>query len=276
MKLIPFLFKPAEPTLSSSSWPWPYCRNPKTLSFRDKTIMQSVYIDAESNFTDSSVYGLSEGTTEQEEDQFSSEGLDESIENVIRGARSSTERLFFDNQVGEATSCVLGDHHQLAKPNDDNDVISKNDCVTSNETKVVLMEMDSRDPLEDFKKSMEEVVEASGFNINENWDSLHQLLSWYLEFNCKTNHVYVIGAFIDLLVSLEFSSASISSPTISSSCENEQTSSFDSPSEPVTSESPNLSFTSNCSTGPCLLTPTEEEEDDDDAGLDRCFTHHQE
>lgn len=283
MKLIPFLFKPTEPTLSSSSsWPWPYCRNPKTLSFREEALMKSVYVAAESSSISPSVCELSTDnklslcTVELKEDEYSQKGLDQSIENVIRGARSSTERLFFDNHIGEATSCLLVDHHQLARPNNNNDVINKND------TKVVLMEMDSRDPFEDFKKSMEEVVEASGFNMNDDWDLLHQLLSWYLEFNCKTNHCYIIAAFIDLLVSLEFSFASnssYSSPTTSSSCENEHTtSSFDSPSATVTTESPisDLSFSSNCSTGPSLLTLIEEEEDDHNAGLDHCLTHHQE
>ncbi|KAK1397286.1 Transcription repressor [Heracleum sosnowskyi] len=291
MKLIPFLSKATEPTLSSSSsWPWPYCGNPKTLSFRYETITKSVYVTAESSYTNSSVCELSTDnelglcTIEQEEDENSSKGLDQSIENVIRGARSSTERLFFDKHIGESTSCILGDQHQLAKINNSSTNINKNECATSNDTKVVLIEMESRDPFQDFKKSMEEIVEASSFNMKDDWDSLHQLLSWYLKFNCETNHGYIIGAFIDLLVSFEFSSASnssYSSPTPSSSrtcCENDHNSCFETSSATVTTESPisDFSFSSNCSAAPCLLTLIEEEEDDEDAGLDHCLTHYQE
>lgn len=290
MKLIPFLFKTTEPTLSStsssSSWPWPYCRNPKTLSFRDQTIRKSDYLAAESSFNKPSICELSTGnelslcTIELEEDECSDEGLDQTIENVIRGARSSTERLFFDDHLGEATSCLLGDKHQLPKTKNNSDIINKNDCATSNDTEVVLKEMESSDPLEDFKKSMEEIVEASGFNMKDDWDSLDQLLSWYLNFNCKSNHGYIIGAFINLLVSLEFTSASnssFSSPTSSSSgtwCENDHPSSSISSSATVITESPisDLSFSSNRSTGPRLLTLYEEEEDDEDAGLDHCLT----
>ncbi|KAK1382564.1 Transcription repressor [Heracleum sosnowskyi] len=138
MKLIPFLSKATEPTLSSSSlWPWPCCGNLKTIFSRRN-----------------------------------------------------------DNKI------------RLSKTNNNSTSINKNDCAPSNDTKVVLMEMDSRDPFEDFKKSMEEIAEASSFNMKDDWNSLHQLLSWYLKYNCKSNHGYIIGAFIDLLVSLEFSSSS--------------------------------------------------------------------
>lgn len=211
--------------------------------------------------------------------------MDKSIENVIRGARSSTERLFFDNHIGEATSCILGGEHQIPKPNNNSSSnINTNDCATSNDTKVVLLEMESRNPFEDFKKSMEEVVEASGFNMKDDWDSLHQLLICYLNFNCKTNHAYIIGAFIDLLVSFEVSSASnssYSSPTSSSSgtyCEKDHNSCFETSSATVTTDSTisDLSLSSNCSAGPCLLTLIEEEEDDQDAGLDHCLGHYQE
>ncbi|KAK1364974.1 hypothetical protein POM88_040535 [Heracleum sosnowskyi] len=101
MKLISFISKATEQTLSSSSsWPWPYCGNLETLSFRDETITKSVYVAAESSYTNSSICELSTDnklglcTTELEEDENSSKGLNQSIENVIRGARSSTKRLF--------------------------------------------------------------------------------------------------------------------------------------------------------------------------------------
>ena len=31
------------------------------------------------------------------------------------------------------------------------------------------------------------------------WEGLQELLSWYLKVNGKTNHGYIVGAFVDLL-----------------------------------------------------------------------------
>ncbi|XLU46902.1 hypothetical protein S245_041716 [Arachis hypogaea] len=67
----------------------------------------------------------------------------------------------------------------------------------------VVLSMDSNDPFVDFKKSMEEMVEALG--LKEDWEGLEDLLCWYLKVNEKSNHGYIVGAFVDLLVGLEFS-----------------------------------------------------------------------
>ncbi|XLR12452.1 uncharacterized protein [Arachis hypogaea] len=67
----------------------------------------------------------------------------------------------------------------------------------------VVLSLDSNDPFVDFKKSMEEMVEALG--LKEDWEGLEDLLSWYLKVNEKSNHGYIVGAFVDLLVGLEFS-----------------------------------------------------------------------
>lgn len=293
MKLIPFLFKPTEQILSSSSstWPWPNCGTPKTLSFRAEKIMNSVFVTNDSRYITSSVCESSTivSTTVLEEEECFGEGADQTIENVIRGAKTSSERLFFDNHAGETTSCLLADQNQLSKTNNKNIITSTTtctsnriDCVTSNDRykyctsdKVLLMEMDSRDPYDDFKKSMEEMVEANGFNVKDDWESLHQLLKWYLQVNDKSNHGYIVGAFVDLLVSLEYSSASssFSSPTSSSSSSDYDHNNSSSSSATVITQSPvsALSFSSNySSTGPCLLTlfEEEEEEEEDDAALD--------
>lgn len=295
MKLIPFLFKPTEQILSSSSsssWPWTNCGSPKTLSFRAEKIMNSVFVTNESRYTSTSVCESSTilSTIVLEDDEYSGEGADQTIENVIRGAKTSSERLFFDNHAGETTSCLLADQH-LSKTNNKSVITSTTsttsnriDCVTSNQRykyctsdKVLLMEMESRDPYDDFKKSMEEMVEANGFNVKDDWEPLHQLLKWYLRVNEKSNHGYIVGAFVDLLVSLEYSSASssFSSPTSSSSSSDFDRNNSSSSSVTVITQSPVSalsSFSSNySSTGPCLLTlfeEEEEEEEEEDAGLD--------
>ncbi|XP_074370682.1 transcription repressor OFP13-like [Apium graveolens] len=288
LKLIPFLFKPTDQILSSSSssWPWPNCGSPKTLSFRAEKIMNSMFVTNESRYINSSVSEESStilSTTVLEEDCLA----DQTIENVIRGAKTSSERLFFDNHAGETTSCLLADQNQLSNSNNKSIITSTTsnriDCATSNDRykyctsdKVLLMEMDSRDPYDDFKKSMEEMVEANGFNVKDDWESLHQLLKWYLQVNDKSNHGYIVGAFVDLLVSLEYSSASssFSSPTSSSSSSDyDHNNSSSSSTATVITQSPvsALSFSSNySSTGPCLLTlfEEEEEEEEEDAALD--------
>ncbi|GKU86565.1 hypothetical protein SLEP1_g1077 [Rubroshorea leprosula] len=61
----------------------------------------------------------------------------------------------------------------------------------------------SPDPFMDFRRSMQEMVEARELvDVKANWDYLHELLLCYLSLNSKNTHKYIIGAFADLLVSL--------------------------------------------------------------------------
>lgn len=62
---------------------------------------------------------------------------------------------------------------------------------------------DSPDPYSDFRRSMQEMVEARGLSdITADWDSLHKLLMCYLALNPKSTHKYIVGAFSDLIVCL--------------------------------------------------------------------------
>ncbi|XP_061973387.1 transcription repressor OFP16-like [Populus nigra] len=61
----------------------------------------------------------------------------------------------------------------------------------------------SPDPYMDFRRSMQEMVEARDLvDVNANWEYLHELLSCYLDLNPKSSHKFIVGAFADLLVSL--------------------------------------------------------------------------
>ncbi|CAN4093368.1 unnamed protein product [Withania somnifera] len=61
----------------------------------------------------------------------------------------------------------------------------------------------SPDPYLDFRRSMQEMVEARGLSdIRRNWDSLHELLMCYLTLNPKSTHKYIVDAFADLIVCL--------------------------------------------------------------------------
>lgn len=250
MKLVPFLFKPMEPP--SSSWPWAACGNPKTLSFRAEKTMNPVYVNEdESRLTDSSEFESAGGsiistTTELEEEES---GGGESIENVIRGL-TRPERLFFE----PGTSSLLGGELQQAAAK--TNIISTKDGldIPIKENSFVVMEMESRDPFVDFKKSMEEMVEAHGLNYLKDWECLEELLNWYLRVNGKCNHGYIVGAFVDLLVALDFPTF-ISSPP-PHPCDD----TFTIAHSPISA----LSFsssTSNSSTVPCLSSLEEAHDD---------------
>ncbi|KAF9612845.1 hypothetical protein IFM89_004255 [Coptis chinensis] len=61
----------------------------------------------------------------------------------------------------------------------------------------------SPDPCSDFRQSMEEMIEA---RLNQNqsidWDFMEELLFCYLKLNDKKSYKYILGAFVDLTVSL--------------------------------------------------------------------------
>uniref|UniRef100_A0A7N0V3K1 Transcription repressor n=1 Tax=Kalanchoe fedtschenkoi TaxID=63787 RepID=A0A7N0V3K1_KALFE len=115
------------------------------------------------------------------------EDEEETVERVIRGLKS--DRLFFE--PGE-TNSILGEAKTKASS-------SSNGCCSNVEKTVTLLSMESSNPYLDFKKSMEEMVEAHGVR---GWDWLQELLGCYLKVNRKSNHGFIIGAFVELLVSL--------------------------------------------------------------------------
>ncbi|XP_057466735.1 transcription repressor OFP12-like [Actinidia eriantha] len=67
----------------------------------------------------------------------------------------------------------------------------------------VAVRTESPDPYSDFRRSMQEMVEARELTeVKANWDYLHELLLCYLSLNPQHNHKFIIRAFADLLVSL--------------------------------------------------------------------------
>ncbi|KAJ0655902.1 putative transcription factor OFP family [Helianthus annuus] len=120
--------------------------------------------------------------------------MEPSVDDVIRGL--STDRFFFNPGT---TSSIL----EEAKPKEKEKEREKQkekekESVVALKESVSMMEMDSTDPFVDFKKSMQEMVEADE-GLKE-WENLQELLSLYLAVNDKTNHGYIIGAFVDLLL----------------------------------------------------------------------------
>jgi uncharacterized protein (TIGR01568 family) len=82
----------------------------------------------------------------------------------------------------------------------------------------VVVTVESKDPYGDFRASMAEMVAAHGL---QDWEALEELLAWYLKLNAKGVHAAIVGAFIDLLVTMQpqaSSPPSLPSPSPSSSC----------------------------------------------------------
>ncbi|KAK6929954.1 Ovate protein family, C-terminal [Dillenia turbinata] len=62
----------------------------------------------------------------------------------------------------------------------------------------------SPDPYSDFRRSMQDMVEARGLkDLKASRDYLHELLLCFLTLNPKHTHKYIVSAFADLLISLQ-------------------------------------------------------------------------
>ncbi|KAJ0259707.1 Transcription repressor OFP15 [Hirschfeldia incana] len=151
----------------TTSWPWPSCnQNPKTISFRATITFTNPIHDQEDNELDPP------------------EGA-ESIESVIKRLRSS-ERLIFESK-GESNSIL-------------EEATTKQEEQEEEEEGFMLLSLESKDPCSDFKRSMEEMVEAH--TLHHDWRSLEKLLFQFLKVNAKNSHRYIFAAFVDLLLNL--------------------------------------------------------------------------
>ncbi|KAK6802515.1 hypothetical protein RDI58_000295 [Solanum bulbocastanum] len=198
------LFKNSSQNSSSSTspspWPWslPTCGKPKTLSFRLEKSHHNIYNSTYhlDDINDTTSYSFDDFFSEIDETSSSStttiNGQD-CIEKVIKGLRLGKERLFFEP---EETSSILDfqENKNISITSTNINVVDEGNIIS-----FVPMGLDSNDPFVDFRKSMEEMVEA--YEI-KGWENLEELLTCYLKVNCKSNHGYIVGAFVDLLVNL--------------------------------------------------------------------------
>ncbi|XP_030481807.2 transcription repressor OFP15 [Cannabis sativa] len=222
MKL-PFLAnQTTEP--KSTTWPWPSCAQTRTLSFRTtpqndnvlfKTI-NSAFIDSSTTTppsllpndyysSPSSSDSAASFSTNSADDPPPSSGAGaggDPVEAVIEGLRSTDEsRLFFEPGEANSTASIL--EESISSVDNNNNIKRLEKVIPYKES--VALSMESRNPYLDFKQSMEEMVEAHGL---KGWESLEELLSWYLKMNGKDNHGFIVGAFVDLLVGIAFNSNS--------------------------------------------------------------------
>lgn len=131
------------------------------------------------------------------------------VEVVIQGLRS--DRFFFEPE--RSSSLVEEREKKLGCFSEKEEEGRTEERVEYKESEMVWM--DSTNPYEDFKRSMEEMVKAH--ELMKDWEGLEELLGCYLKINGKNNHGYILSAFIDLLVSLPFASLPSSSSSTSTS-----------------------------------------------------------
>lgn len=133
----------------------------------------------------------------------------------------SSERFFFSSLgssnsiIDSAPSIATAESSDPGATDDDQSLrIQSGNAPTVND--IVAVSTFSRDPLMDFRRSMQEIVEARDLvDVKANWDNLHELLLCYLALNPKSTHKFITGAFADLLVSLMVDGGSIQKTELS-------------------------------------------------------------
>jgi len=136
-------------------------------------------------FSNSSSHELLSPSISTDHESYSS-----AVETIVNDAKCE-QRLFFEP---ESTSSSLLEVEETGK---ECNLLEKINGLVFKESEMVVME--SENPYDDFKKSMEEMVEIYGL---KEWDCLEELLGWYLRMNDKDQHEFIVGAFFDLLVGI--------------------------------------------------------------------------
>ncbi|KAI8003992.1 Transcription repressor OFP12 [Camellia lanceoleosa] len=94
----------------------------------------------------------------------------------------------------------------FSSPGTSNSIIHSPDPPRESVTVVaggVAVQTYSPDPYSDFRRSMQEMVQAHQLmDVEANWDYLHELLLCYLSLNPKHTHKFIVAAFSDLLISI--------------------------------------------------------------------------
>lgn len=115
--------------------------------------------------------------------------------------------------VADLSTVLASQRFFFSSPGQSNSIIQSTSTSTSTTAKheqTLLMKSIavptfSPDPYTDFRRSMQEMVEARELLDVKKlsyWEFLHELLLCYLALNPKTTHKFIISAFSDLLVSL--------------------------------------------------------------------------
>ncbi|XP_068651529.1 transcription repressor OFP14-like [Aristolochia californica] len=203
---------PHDPHVASAGWLLSACKHPRTPSFADDRDQRKAGQD-----------------TLKDIDQF----LIENFKSLYNDSRRKDEDDGDDNEKGEEASknvalCesptfvrtppnLRSSHRFFVSTSDDNSLFDgprpssettdsassiAGDARLPGDSFAVLTY--SRRPYHDFRRSMQEMVEArqrEGAQPPLDWDFMEELLFCYLKLNERRAHKYILGAFVDLIVS---------------------------------------------------------------------------
>nr|GMD68990.1 transcription repressor OFP12-like [Ipomoea batatas] len=145
-------------------------------------------------------------TTDEEEAELSSSESDAAGETAATPdlATVLASQRFFFSSPGRSNSIVDSSSasSSIASTSSSSPTANRRDPDALVDGSVAIPTI-SPDPFLDFRRSMQEMVEARQLmDVRANWDHLHELLMCYLTLNPKSAHKFIVGAFADLLVSL--------------------------------------------------------------------------
>ncbi|KAI3992463.1 hypothetical protein MKX01_022554 [Papaver californicum] len=115
---------------------------------------------------------------------------------LVEENRSSSST--FDD-IGSSNSTT---HHTCTTPSDQSLEVKNGTNHNLPEDSVAVLR-NSPNPYDDFRRSMQEMIEARlDQNQSVDWDFMEELLFCYLKLNEKKSYKYILGAFVDLIVNL--------------------------------------------------------------------------
>ncbi|KZV17082.1 hypothetical protein F511_24100 [Dorcoceras hygrometricum] len=114
----------------------------------------------------------------------------------------------YDDSIPDFSSAFASHRFFLSTPGSSNSIFEQPRMLMDSEGAVnggaVAVQKFSADPYADFRKSMQEMIEAHEWtsDVKSSGEFLHELLLCYLTLNPKHTHKFVIDAFADVVVSL--------------------------------------------------------------------------
>ncbi|XP_072966717.1 transcription repressor OFP14-like [Typha angustifolia] len=196
LKKIPTIHLPNNPTTTTSTTSWflSACKYPKTPSFaesRDAAGDHAATLSDVDRFLFDNFRSLyvNDGDYNSPTDDATSDSSSPPRYDTDRPIRPS-DRFFVSKS---ASSSVVEESLSLS---------SSSSSSTGDGVAVMTL---SKEPYEDFRRSMQEMVDARHVDkyCPLDWDFMEELLFCYLELNDKRVHKFILRAFVDLSVSFE-------------------------------------------------------------------------
>ncbi|KAF8400775.1 hypothetical protein HHK36_014076 [Tetracentron sinense] len=211
---------PPNPISSSTSWILSGCKNPRTSSSafdrrRDdaSATLSDIHQFLYKNFNSLYRNGDDDDGKDKQDDHVvaNSNGVLLESPRFIDTPPDLRASLRFFVSPGLSNSLIEEARMSVSEEVGSNSTTTLNEPITvSNEVKEFTLSddsipvlMHSSDPYDDFRQSMQEMVEARlHHHETVDWDFMEDLLFCYLKLNEKQSYKYILSAFIDLMVIL--------------------------------------------------------------------------